>query len=209
MSKTAQKQRPGTGAYANGQATVFAILERAKELVIEKGFAQLSMRGLARSLDMSPGNLSYYYSSKTDLIEDLCTFVLQPYLDEFERLRTPTSGNSPLHQLRAVIHFVYSDLGQQQTTHFFPELWVLALRDDAAAAQMEKIYTAYRSVLSDIIAEARPDLDEQTIEDLALSISAAIEGHTVFVGHGRSHSERSGPIGSLITEQLISMVENA
>ena len=186
-----------------------AILERAKDLVIEQGFAQLSMRGLARSLEMSPGNLSYYYKSKNDLIEDLCSYVLQPYLEEFERLREPTSGNSPLSQLRAVIDFVYTDLGQQQTTHFFPELWVLALRDEAAAAQMEMIYSTYRAVLADIIAEARPDLDEQTVQDLALSISAAIEGHTVFVGHGRSHAERAGSIGSLITEQLTSMVENA
>ena len=177
--------------------------------MIEQGFAELSMRGLARSLGMSPGNLSYYYSSKTDLIEDLCAFVLQPYLEEFERLRQPTSERSPLEQLRAVIEFVYSDLSQQETTHFFPELWVLALRDEAAAAQMEKIYATYRLVLAELIAGARPDLDDQTVEDLALTISAAIEGHTVFVGHGRSHVDRSRPIGALITEQLTRMVEHA
>ena len=209
MSATKQKQRPGTGAYANGQATVFNILERAKEMVIEQGFAQLSMRGLARSLDMSPGNLSYYYGSKSDLIEDLCSYVLQPYLDEFERLRQTAPGNAPMIQLRAVIEFVFNDLAQKETTHFFPELWVLALRDDLAAAQMEKIYIAYRSVLAEIIREARPEIEEERVQDLALSISAAIEGHTVFVGHGRSHAERSGPIGELIVEQLTHMVENA
>ncbi len=203
-----QKQRSGTASYANGQATATSILDGAKALVIEEGFAKLSMRGLARSLGMSPGNLNYYYSSKSDLIQDLCAFVVEPYLQEFEKLRL-RSAASASNQLRSVLEFVYNDLGNRETTLFFPELWVLALRDSGAAEHMDSLYSSYRSVIQDIIQDTRPDLDQQTTEDLALSISASIEGHTVFVGHRRSHADRAGPIGELIIEQLIEMVERA
>ena len=80
------RHRPGTAAYNRGQTTAANILEAARTLAIERGMGGLSMRGVARALDMSPGNLSYYYASKRDLIEDLITFVLAPYLEEFARL---------------------------------------------------------------------------------------------------------------------------
>ena len=201
-SATVQRQRPGTAAYAKGQATANRILEVARRLVIQEGIAALSMRRIARELGMSPGNLSYYYASKNDLIEDLFDFVLAGYMAAFERLRKTAAG-SPLEQLRAVTEYVFDDLVRKETTHFFPEMWAMALRDSWAAQQMERIYGLYRSVLEDILRGLRPDLDAQTIADLALTISASIEGHTIFIGHGRPHQARAPFVKTLIIEQLM------
>ncbi len=200
------RKRPGTAAYANGQETVRKILEIAHQLVITHGLGQLSMRRIARELNMSPGNLSYYYASKADLLEDLFAAVIDEYMITFERLRK-IDANSPQAQLRAVLEYVFDDLAQVETTHFFPELWVYALRDPWAAAQMERIYGLYRSVIADILYTLRPDLDEQTIADLALTLSASIEGHTVFIGHGRQHQSRAPVVKKLIIEQLINLAE--
>ncbi len=202
------RNRPGTAAYATGQATAAAILEAAKQQIIDKGTSQLSMRGIARDLGMSPGNLSYYYASKADLLEDLFNYVLAPYLEEFERLRELKAESSEA-QLRAVLTFVFDDLGQKETTHFFPEMWSLSLRDSVAEEHMERMYSVYRSVLTEIIHSMRPELSDTTVEDLALTISASIEGHTVFIGHARPHSGRASNIKALLIEQLISMVGTA
>ena len=201
-------KRAGTAAYKNGRVTVGRILDVARDLVITEGMAGLSMRRLARELEVSPGNLSYYYATKADLLADLVSHVLAPYLAEFERLRNLDSA-SPEAQLRAVLSFVFDDLGEQSTTHFFPELWVLALRDDVAARQMDALYQTYRSVLEEIIAQLRPDLPGQLVEDLALTISASIEGHTVFMGHARSHSARASHVKPLIIEQMINLAKTA
>lgn len=205
-SSKLRRHRPGTAAYATGRHTAEKILDVARHIVIEDGMAQLSMRRIARELKMSPGNLSYYYASKTDLLEDLFTHVLDPYLAEFERLRQQ-QGSSPRAQLRAVLDYVFNDLSRRETTHFFPELWVLALRDDWAAKQMEKSYRTYRSVLADIIYSMHPHLPEAVIEDLALTITASVEGHTVFTGHGRQDAARAPHIQPLIVEHLINMVD--
>lgn len=203
-SETTRRQRPGTAAYTNGQATAANIMDVARDIVIGEGMAKLSMRRIARELNMSPGNLSYYYATKDDLLDDLCSTVLAPYLAEFERLRK-LQADSPEAQLRAVLGFVYDDLSNRETTHFFPELWTLALHDKRAAAQMELIYSTYRSVIIDIITAMRPDLDTQTIEDLALTLSATIEGHTVFIGHERRHAARASSVKKLIIEQLVDL----
>ncbi len=208
QKKQQRRHRPGTAAYTKGQATAASILDVAKTIVIKDGMAQLTMRRIARELDMSPGNLSYYYASKSDLLEDLCTAVLAPYLEEFERLRR-LEAESPAAQLRAVLEFVFDDLSNRDTTHFFPELWVLALHDDWAQIQMETIYSTYRSVLIEIISAMRPDLAARIIEDLALTISASIEGHTVFIGHERRHAARASAVKSLIIEQLVELAANA
>ena len=170
--------------------------------------AALTMRGLARSLNISPGNLNYYYQSKSNLLQDLVDFVLDPYLVEFRRLRS-VSANSPEAQLRSVFEYVYDELGQRPTTHFFPELWALALRHDWAQRQMERMYSTYRKTLRDLILILRPDLDLQTIRDITLTVSASIEGHTVFIGYGKSHEHRAKHIKSLLIDQLMSLVTNA
>ena len=200
--------RPGTGTYDRGRATARAILEVAHELVIDHGMQALSMRRIARELAMSPGNLSYYYASKSDLISDLVDYVLEDFMAEFERLRE-LEADSPRAQLRAVLEYVFDDLSNRNTTYFFPELWVLALRHDWAKDAMERMYGLYRSVLIEILTQLRPDLDEQKIADIAIAQSAAIEGHTVFIGCDRSHEQRAPFVKSLIIEQLVDLAVNA
>ncbi len=205
MASANGKVKPGTAAYANGQETVVKILDTAFELVIENGMAKLSMRQVARELGISPGNLSYYYAAKTDLIEDLLGRVIDDYMAEFERIRQ-SDADSPEEQLRDVVGFVFDDLQAKATTHFFPELWVLANRDAWASQQMERIYELYRSVLEDIIRLIRPDLGGGRVKDLALWISASIEGHTMFVGHERPHQARHMRLRKLMVEQSLAAV---
>ena len=208
MSEVANRQRPGTAAYRRGQATAANILEAAKNIVVKEGLDKLSMRGLARTLGMSPGNLSYYYATKADLLGDLTAVCLEPYLTEFERLRA-AQADAPEAQLRAVLQYVYDDLGAEETTHFFPQLWALSLRDQGVLQQMEGMYATYRSVLEEIITQMRPDLTVQTCQDLALAISAAIEGCTIFLGHQRPHRGRAPAIRPMLIEHLIAMVHDA
>ena len=201
-------RKAGTAAYVNGQETVARILETARNLVIEAGMAGLSMRRVARELGISPGNLSYYYPSKASLIEDMLTEVIDEYMREFERIRH-IDGATPEEQLRGVVGFVFDDLQSRSTTHFFPELWVLANRDPWAAEQMERIYGLYRSVLVEIIVLMRPDLPVTDCEDLALAISAGIEGHTVFVGHDRPHRAKHARLRQLMLTHSVKMVQGA
>lgn len=203
-----QMRRPGTAAYASGKATAERILEAAEHLVIEEGFAKLTLRGLARRLGMSPGNLSYYYASVDDLVADLFTHVLDRYLAELERVRA-ARPDDPAAQLEAVVRYIFGDLSRKETTFFFPEIWVRALRDEHAAREMERIYARYRRELREIIALMRPDLGDRKVADLAICISASIEGHTVFSGHGRPHEARAQALEDLVVAQSLALVRSA
>lgn len=45
------------------------ILQTAKHLFNQQGYRQVSMRNIADALDISVGNLTYYYKRKEDLVE--------------------------------------------------------------------------------------------------------------------------------------------
>ena len=74
---------------------------------------------------------------------------------------------------------------------------------------MERMYSTYRKTLRDLILILRPDLDLQTIRDITLTVSASIEGHTLFIGSGKSHEHRAKHIKSLLIDQLMNLVTNA
>lgn len=184
-----------------------AILAAAHELMVEQGVAQVSVRAVARAAGISPGNLGYYFPTHSDLLDALLHWVLEPYLETFARLRAAAEGN-PLAALRAVLSYVLDDLGTKNTTMFFPELWVLANRDDAAAKHMCGLYDAYIEVLEELIAAARPDLSRRAIADLALFVCASIEGQTVFIGHNRPHTKRRAALKKLTLDTMVAAVRN-
>ena len=205
-SGPAQKLRVGTAAYPAGQATVRRILEGARRLLIEEGHKGMTMRRVAKAAGISPGNLSYYYRTRSDLLEDLLEDVISGYIEQFERLRDEVHDN-PDEQFRQVIGYVYDDLASRSTTLFFPELWVLANRDDWTAQQMEKMYAKYRAVLEEVIALVNPRIGQTRAADLALLISASIEGHTVFIGHGRPHRARGPQLRNVLIEHFLHLIK--
>ena len=202
----ASMRRTGTATYATGQETAQRILDVARQLFMEEGHGKLTMRRIAKAAGMSPGNLSYYYPTRADLLADLLQYVIDGYIRQFETLRDEASDDAD-EQFRAVLGFVFNDLGTRETTLFFPELWVLANRDDWIAQQMEKMYAQYRAILVDVIGLINPGLTETRKADLALTISASIEGHTVFVGHARPHRARARQLRDLLIEHFLRLVK--
>lgn len=205
QTQRASMRRTGTATYATGQETAQRILDVARRLFMEEGHSKLTMRRIAKAAGMSPGNLSYYYPTRADLLADLLQHVIDGYISQFQTLRG--ASDDAEEQFRAVLGFVFDDLATRETTLFFPELWVLANRDDWIAQQMEKMYAQYRAILVDVIGLINPGLTETRRADLALMISASIEGHTMFVGHDRPHRARAGKLRNVLIEHFLRLVK--
>ncbi len=199
-------RRTGTATYATGQETAQRILHEARRLLMEEGHGRLTMRRIAKAAEMSPGNLSYYYPTRADLLADLLQHVIDGYIEQLQSVRDRVSDDAEA-QFRSVLAFVFDDLATRETTLFFPELWALANRDDWIAQQMEKMYAQYRAVLVEVIELINPSLDAARKADLALTICASIEGHTVFVGHGRPHRARGAQLRDLLIDHFLKLVK--
>ena len=87
------------------------------------GYGGFTMRKVANRAGITIGNLNYYYRTREDLLRDLLEYVINDYLEEFER-RRQIAGHSPEKQLLAVLKFWIEDLNTLGTTILFPGLLI-------------------------------------------------------------------------------------
>lgn len=197
------------GATSNkGRRRVSEILHAARDIVIDESAAKLTMRKIAARCGITVGNVSYYFPNKRALLHDLCDAVVQGYADDWDEIMANPSL-TPEERLVGVARHIMEDLTTRDTTHFFPELWVLALHDPVAADAMEYIYAIERAVFVKLIAQINPGLSEEEREILALYISSAIEGMTVFIGHERKWRSRAAETINVAAMTFLDLVRNA
>ncbi|NKB38478.1 MAG: TetR family transcriptional regulator [Gammaproteobacteria bacterium] len=131
--------RPGTATQKKGLSRLLSILDAARDIFMEQGYNSLTMRKVASKANISIGNLNYYYRTKEDLLRDLLEYVINPYLEEFDRVQSE-AGESSREKIRAVLGFWMSDLGTAETTGFFPECWALANHNPFVAELIDDLY---------------------------------------------------------------------
>lgn len=101
--------------------TDIEILKKALDLFNEKGYAHVGMRELARELNISPGNLTYYFKKKEDVLAALLnqfatqnTHAYQSYLQ-----LEPTNANF-LRLMRNIFENQFRFRGVYVGNQFFP-----------------------------------------------------------------------------------------
>ena len=186
---------------------MISILDAAREMFIEAGYAGLTMRKVAARAGITIGNLNYYYRTKEDLLRDLLEYVINDYLQEFER-RRQIAGQSPEKQLMAVLNFWIDDLNTPETTTFFPELWALGNHDPHIADLLDDLYAKARLPLNELVTQINPTLTRKEVERIALYMCAAMEGLTVFVGNDKPWAEQIGEIKRLAIRNFMTMIKH-
>ena len=194
-----QKAKPFAGSRKD------QIIDVARELMIDEGLSAVTMRRVARESGISPGNLHYHFSNYELMLGALLDAVLEPYLIKFETLKAESQGN-PVTALTAVLEYVLDDLASKKTAMFFPELWVLANRDDKAEQQMGKLYDTYMGVLIGLINDIRPDLSKKRTKEIALYICASIEGQTVFIGYETTYKQHRKALKKITLTTIMKLV---
>jgi len=192
------------GVYAKGKSRASEIVDAAISLLIERGYHNLSMRGVAESAGVRLGNLQHYFPTKDDLVQAMLDRVLEDYLQRFDEIHD--SIQDPEQEFAALVGSVIRDLNQRKTTVFFPELWSLSNHEKQVTRFMDHMYEKYRSVLCSVIARINPSLQDEQVRRLALFVCASIEGHTVFIGHRKPWRNETESVVSLATQSFLWLI---
>jgi len=195
------------GGYAKGYETRELILRTALHILIEEGYRAMSMRRVAAACGMRLGNLTYHYPTREDLVRELLGAVISSYEVEFAAI-VHAPGVPPEERLARVCGLIIEDIGTKKTTRLFPELWALANHDAFVYERMHELYARARAPLVEIIAAMRPDLGETARFELALFISASMEGLTVFAGYQTPFAEHLPAIGQIAIGSFIDIVRS-
>lgn len=195
------------GGYAKGYETRELILRTALHILIEEGYRAMSMRRIAAACGMRLGNLTYHYSTREDLVRELLNAVISSYEVEFGAI-VHAPGVPPEERLARLCGLIIGDVASKKTTRLFPELWALANHDAFVYERVHELYARARAPLIDIIADMRPDLTERDCFDLALFISSAMEGLTVFAGYRMPFESRLAAVEAIGIRAFIDIVRS-
>lgn len=183
------------------------ILTAARDVFIEKGYGEFNLKRVSERCGLARGNVTYYFPNRDALLEALLRAVISGYTWDFDHIMADSQSSAD-EKFVAIVRLIVEDLGTRETSIFFPELWALANRSDYAALEMERLYADARRYLVDLVAQINPDLGDDAREAVALFVSAALEGQTPFVGHGRAHGRRLPQITNIAATALLATVRS-
>ena len=176
-----QRHRAGTAVLPKGEQRNEAILDAATAILIDDGYAKLSMRKIAAGARIHIGHLQYYYPTKQAVVRAM----LERYLDQAigrVQARIARAGGDPDACALSALDAILADQENAETCRFFWELWALAARDTAIAAAMRAFYERYwREVVGTLVA-ANPALGRARAGRRAALLVATLEGLTLFRG---------------------------
>lgn len=120
--------------------------------------------------------------------------------------RRDAAGQSPEKQLESILDYWIEDLGAQETTVFFPELWALANHDPHVATLVDGLYARVREPLIELTALINPACTPSERQQLALFMCATMEGLTIFAGNDKPWAPRRQQLKRLAIENFMQLI---
>ncbi|VAW05233.1 hypothetical protein MNBD_ALPHA04-1047 [hydrothermal vent metagenome] len=185
------------------------ILDVCVQLLVEKGYSELSFRSVATRAGIQIGNLQYYFPTRADLIRAMLTREIDRYHSEFDDWGSDEKAQNPQDTLLKTIDYLLGDQKTQNSCIVIWELWALAAHDVDAASLMNEYYQTYLSSMTELIRKMRLDLTPARANRISLLIVAMIEGASLFRGYQKPRIAATRGIEKDIKSAIISLIENA
>jgi AcrR family transcriptional regulator len=126
------------------------LLDRVWAYVLERGFADLSLRPLSQAVGMSPRTLLYYFGAKEAIVTAVIGRIRERQLAMFDRLRQ-AELSTPTAVCKAAWAYMTAPEVQPMLRLFF-EIYALALRDpNRFPGFLERAIEDWLDFLSDLI----------------------------------------------------------
>ena len=155
------------------------ILAVARNVILERGFAGLTLRAVADRAEIRLATLQYYFRTSDKLFRAAFRDAADT---AWKRLVTDLpSGRAtdPVRHLQRVLQGLYDTTKESEISGFFVELWAQARVDDFASNLMREYYSEAIEHLAGLIASCEPDLKGAEARRRATLVMASVEGFTV------------------------------
>lgn len=170
--------------------TARRIVEVARVVLMNKGYAQFSMRNVAAEAGMRLANVQYYFPTRGDLIHALMQDTQDRYREAYREclLEAPPDRHE---RFTAILEFNLRDVSNPETRRFFTQMWALLDTLDAGSGNLlSEFYERDIAAWSDRIVEVNPSCSAAEARRRATLMAAMIEGLVVVRGaHSSSPAE--------------------
>lgn len=156
------------------------IFAAARQLVLRKGFAHLSIRRLADEIDYAPGTIYLYFKSRDEIVREIC---IRGFAELLEQMRSAGGVAEPMARLAALLR-AYADFAVNN-----PETYRLSFMEDPKftkelfrSTPLERKDGAGREAFSAVVKALR---DLKACGELARSVDENLLAEVLWAGvHG-------------------------
>lgn len=187
-----------------GGERIAMILEDAKNIVVEEGFSALSFRAIAKRTGMTVGNVTYYFASKDQLMEQLAEYIFDRWERRFRR-SIPLDTDDKMGIFVYAIRYMIEENKRPRSRSLLLEMWAMANQSRAIAKMMDVFYSRMRVQIEAMIFDINPALPKNVCQLRAALIAAQIEGLMVVTGSKKLVRGELKGIDDVAVEQITSL----
>jgi AcrR family transcriptional regulator len=172
---------------ADTHATVDRILEAARRVLVEFGYSGFTTRRVADAASIAPGNLSYHFPSKRELVRALIARLVAELSNQYTAFLSDTG--IPLGQeVTTLVRWALNDTVSDEAVHLFRELWTMALHDAEIRQAVDDLYDELMNKIVKLLLRSRPWADEAQIREFVHVLALMSEGGNVLYGTRRARA---------------------
>lgn len=194
--------RPTHGSPDSSDRTRINILSAAQQVLASDGYAAFTTRAVAAAAGIKPGNLSYHYKTKRDLLRAVITEMTTDYarqIDDFFSGRLLDGGDA----FGELVAWLIRDSTTRDTSRLGRELWAMALHDPFIARAMDGFYEILVLRIVEALKRNHPDLSRQRATDIAYLLAIVSEGSNAIFATTARKATQVSRVSSLAVEVLL------
>ena len=139
----------------------------------------MSLRDVADGAGIALGNLTYYFSTKDELLNIMLNETHADYADAHIK-QLHNTDLTPLERLLDTVNF-YIVNGREASRYFF-QGWGYAASNKSAKKTINRLYSSIGKLMYHLVSEANPALTEKQVYLAVLQIFSLEEGLKLFAG---------------------------
>jgi AcrR family transcriptional regulator len=191
-SAAARARRPVQ--HHHSQATVERILECAHTVLVKYGYAGFTTRRVAHAAAIAPGNLSYHFPSKRNLVRALIARLTADILAKYASFYS--DPDVPVgEEIASAIRWAFAYTISKEGVYLFRELWAMALHDAQIRRAMHDFYDQLIEGAVRLVQRASPAVDAAQVREFVQVLMLMSEGSNVLYG---THSAGAVPYERII-----------
>lgn len=175
MSRTKPLQEPT----ARGKARREQILTAASSLLLDEGYAEFSVRGVAARAGVALSHVQYYFPDPADIVAALLERFVAQYSSEVMTRFRDGADAAGLRLTRALEWLLNDEAYRRDCTVFMLEVASAAARNPKIADALRRYYAVYLEAMASILWELNPKLTPGQRRQRAVQCIALIEGIAV------------------------------
>ena len=182
-----------------------AIEAAARRMLLDEGYAGVSLRRIATKLGMSIGNLQYYFPTKDDLVESVIIGETQKPIDLLGDVAwSPNDAPKSIRQaVGSLMQYYAGEAGR-----FYAIMESLALHDDRYAKLKADGYAQVVRHIEQLIGLVAPDQSNDRAAGLARVLVALIDGASLQVQFARTETDSLDALIVDVSSAIEHLLEN-